>query len=176
MEYGPAWVFGERWDILAWNRASSVIHGDLAGLQGIERNALYQLFLGDRMQAMLENWELHGRQCVAKLRAQYASRVDDPWFNELVTILRTRSQQFERWWNENDIKTWQEGVKHYDHPEAGRLVFDFTVLEVLDERMASLRLITYVPAPGTGTRERMEALLGAPEPVPVPLESASFNP
>ena len=53
MEFGPAWVFGERWDILAWNRAASVIHGDLAGLQGIERNALYQLFLGDRMRSML---------------------------------------------------------------------------------------------------------------------------
>ena len=165
MEYGPAWVFGERWDILAWNRAASVIHGDLAGLQGIERNALYQLFLGDRMRSMLENWDHHGRQCVAKLRAQYASRIDDPWFNELVTILRTGSEQFERWWNENDIETSQEGVKHYEHPEAGRLVFDFTVLEVLDERMASLRLITYVPAPGTGTREKMEKLRGAREAV-----------
>ncbi len=169
LEYGPAWVFGERWDILAWNRAASVIHGDLAGLQGIERNALYQLFLGDRMRSMLENWDHHGRQCVAKLRTQYASRIDDPWFNELVTVLRTRSEQFERWWNENDIKTSQEGVKHYEHPEAGRLVFDFTVLEVLDERMASLRLITYVPAPGTGTREKMERLLGAREPVPAEL-------
>jgi transcriptional regulator with XRE-family HTH domain len=173
MEYGPAWVFGERWDILAWNRAASVIHGDLAGLQGIERNALYQLFLGDRLKSTLYDWHIHGRQCVAKLRAQYASRVDDPWFNELVTVLRTRSQEFERWWNENDIETWQEGVKHYDHPEAGRLVFDYTVLEVLDERMASLRLITYVPAPGTGTREKMEKLLGAPESIPASLEEAS---
>jgi transcriptional regulator with XRE-family HTH domain len=169
LEYGPAWVFGERWDILAWNRAASVIHGDLAGLQGIERNALYQLFLGDRLRSTLQDWEMHGRQCVAKLRATYAGRVDDPWFNELVTVLRTRSQEFEHWWNENDIKTWQEGVKHYEHPEAGRLVFDFTVLEVLDERMASLRLITYVPAPGTGTREKMEKLLGALEPVPAAL-------
>jgi transcriptional regulator with XRE-family HTH domain len=171
LEYGPAWVFGERWDVLGWNRAASVIHGDLAGLQGIERNALYQLFLGDRMRATLQDWEVHGRQCVAKLRATYASRVDDPWFNELVNTLRTRSPQFERWWNENDIKTSEEGVKHYEHPEAGRLVFDFTVLEVVDERMAPLRLITYVPAPGTGTREKMEALLGALAPIPASLES-----
>ena len=140
MDYGPAWVFGERWDIVAWNRAASVIHGDLASLQGIERNALYQLFLGDRMRSILVDWEKHGRQCVAKLRATYASRVDDPWFNELVTLLRTRSDQFERWWNENDIEAFQEGVKHYEHPEAGRLVFDYSVLEVLDERMSSLRL------------------------------------
>jgi transcriptional regulator with XRE-family HTH domain len=176
IEYGPAWVFGERWDILAWNRAASVIHGDLAGLQGIERNALYQLFLGDRLRSTLHDWDMHGRQCVAKLRATYASRVDDPWFNELVNVLRTRSQEFERWWNENDIVTSQEGVKHYEHPEAGRLVFDFTVLEVLDERMASLRVITYVPAPGTGTREKMEALLVTPAPLPATLEAASFSP
>jgi transcriptional regulator with XRE-family HTH domain len=165
LDYGPAWVFGERWDIVAWNRAASVIHGDLAPLQGIERNALYQLFLGDRMRSILVDWELHGRMCVAKLRATYASRVDDPWFNELVSLLRDRSVEFERWWNENDIETSQEGVKHYEHPEAGRLVFDYSVLEVLDERMSSLRLVAYVPAPGTGTREKMEQLLAVAEPV-----------
>jgi transcriptional regulator with XRE-family HTH domain len=165
LDYGPAWVFGERWDIVAWNRAASVIHGDLAPLQGIERNALYQLFLGGRMRSILVDWELHGRMCVAKLRATYASRVDDPWFNELVSLLRDRSVEFERWWNENDIETSQEGVKHYEHPEAGRLVFDYSVLEVLDERMSSLRLVAYVPAPGTGTREKMEQLLAVAEPV-----------
>jgi transcriptional regulator with XRE-family HTH domain len=165
MEYNPAWVFGERWDIVAWNRAASVIYGDLAALQGIERNALYQLFLGDRIRSMLVDWELHGRLCVAKLRATYASRVDDPWFNELITLLRTRSAEFGHWWDENDVELSQEGVKHYEHPGAGRLVFDFTVLEVLDERMSSLRLVAYVPAPGTGTREKMVALLGAAEPL-----------
>jgi transcriptional regulator with XRE-family HTH domain len=165
MEFGPAWVLGERWDIVAWNRAASAIHGDLAMLQGIERNALYQLFLGNRMRPMLVDWETHGRACVAKLRAAYASRVDDPWFNELVTLLRTRSPDFQRWWTQNDIEVRQEGVKHYEHPEAGRLVFDFTVLEVLDERMSSLRLVAYVPAPGTGTREKMEKLLEAREPL-----------
>jgi transcriptional regulator with XRE-family HTH domain len=165
MDFGPAWVLGERWDILAWNRAAWVIHGDLVGLQGIERNALYQLFLGDRLRSILVDWDKHGRQCVAKLRAAYASRVDDPWFNELVTLLRTRSEQFGRWWNENDIEVFQEGVKHYEHPEAGRLVFDYSVLEVLDERMASLRVIAYVPAPGTGTREKMQKLLSEAAPV-----------
>ena len=172
MEFGPAWVFGERWDIVAWNRAAHVIHGDLAPLQGIERNALYQLFLGNRLRATLVDWDTHGRRCVAKLRATYASRVDDPWFNELVTLLRSRSEEFDRWWNQNDIETSQEGVKHYEHPEAGRLVFDYSVLEVLDERMSSLRLVAYVPAPGTGTREKMEKLLAGMEPsVEAALES-----
>ena len=91
--------------------------------------------------------------------------MDDPWFNELVTVLRTRSADFERWWNQNDIQVAQEGVKHYEHPEVGRLVFDFSVLDVLDERMSSLRLVAYVPAPGTGTREKMATLLEVQEPL-----------
>ncbi|HEX3273357.1 MAG TPA: helix-turn-helix transcriptional regulator [Gemmatimonadales bacterium] len=165
MEHGPAWVLGERWDIMAWNRAARIIHGDLAALQGLERNGLYQLFLGHGVRSMLVDWGTHAKSCVAKLRAAYASRVDDPWFNELVTLLRSRSADFERWWNANDIETFQEGVKHYEHPVVGRLVFDYSVLEVLDERLAALRLVAYVPAPGTGTREKMAALLGAAEPL-----------
>jgi hypothetical protein len=31
--------------------------------------------------------------------------------------------------------------------------------------MSSLRLVAYVPALGTGTREKMVELLGAPEPL-----------
>ena len=51
-------------------------------------------------------------------------------------------------------------------------MFDYSVLEVLDERMSSLRLVAYVPAPGTGTREKMEALLAAEAPLlPAALES-----
>jgi len=35
----------------------------------------------------------------------------------------------------------------------------------MEERMSSLRLVAYVPAPGTGTREKMEKLLGVREPL-----------
>jgi transcriptional regulator with XRE-family HTH domain len=119
LEYGPAWVYDQRWDILAWNRAATEIYGDLAAMQGIERNSLFQLFLGRRMRATLQDWEGHARHCVAKLRVVYASKVDDPWFNELIHLLR----------------------------------------------------VTYVPAPGTGTREKMEALLGSRRSLPASLES-----
>jgi transcriptional regulator with XRE-family HTH domain len=157
----PAWVYGERWDIVAWNEAATVIHGDLAAMQGIERNALYQLYLDPRKRRMLVDWELHARDCVAKLRAAYARNVDDPWFNELVDLLRAGSREFAEWWNHHDVQLVQDGVKFYDHPEVGRLSFDYTVLDLADERSASLHLITYLPAPETDTREKMERLLAA---------------
>jgi transcriptional regulator with XRE-family HTH domain len=162
LEYCPAWIYGERWDILAWNRAATVICGDLGAFQGVERNGLYLLFVHPRMRRILVDWEVHARHTVAKLRAGYARHVDDPWFNELVHLLRVRSPEFAAWWNDHDVLLGQDGVKCYDHPEAGRLTFDFTVLEVTDDQLASLRLVTYVPAPDTGTRERLEAMLGQP--------------
>jgi transcriptional regulator with XRE-family HTH domain len=163
LEYCPAWVYGDRYDILAWNEAATVIHGDLAAMRGIERNGLYQLYLSPRIRQMLVDWELHGKDCVAKLRAAYARNLEDPWFNELVDLLRDRSPEFAGWWNDHDVQLLQSGVKAYDHPEVGRLTFDFTVFDVVDERSAVLHLITYLPAPGTDTREKMETLLAPAE-------------
>jgi transcriptional regulator with XRE-family HTH domain len=161
LEFCPAWVYGDRWDFLAWNRAASVIHGDLNAMAGIERNSLYQIFVGTRMRGMLVDWERHAKNCVAKIRAGYARNVDDPWFNELLELLRTRSPEFARWWNDHEVQLSQEGMKTYVHPEAGPLTFDFTVLDVTDEQFSAAKLVSYVPAAGTGTREKMEELLSA---------------
>jgi transcriptional regulator with XRE-family HTH domain len=160
LNYCPAWVYGERWDILAWNRAATVIYGDLAAMSGVERNSLYHLFLVPRFREMLEDWAMHARGAVAKFRAVYARNVDDPWFSQLVQLLRARSSEFAGWWNDHDIQLVQEGVKCYCHPEAGRLVFDYTALDIAGEHSPTTRMITYVPAPDTDTRVKLEAFLG----------------
>src|SRR5690606_22138345 len=73
----PAWVHGERWDFLAWNRAATVIHGDLASRRGIERNGMYQFFLGTRMRSTLVDWERHARGLVGTLRLAHGRYVGD---------------------------------------------------------------------------------------------------
>ena len=40
-------------------------------------------------------------------------------------------------------------------------MFDFSVLDLRDERFANLSLVTYVPQPATGTLEKMARLLAA---------------
>jgi hypothetical protein len=47
-------------------------------------------------------------------------------------------------------------------------VFDYTIMQVMEERLASVRLVTYVPAPGTGTLKKLKELLGAAETMPIP--------
>ncbi|MDI5986484.1 helix-turn-helix transcriptional regulator [Halomonas sp. M4R5S39] len=159
LECCPAWIMGARSDILAWNRAAAVIHGNLHTMQGIERNGIHQLFLNPRMRRTLVDWEAHARDCVAKLRLTYANYIDDPWFSELIGLLCSRSPQFVEWWGEHNVRLPEDGVKAYEHPDAGRLVFDYAILQVAGGNGVPLQLITYVPTSDSGTQEKMEALL-----------------
>lgn len=154
----PAWVHGERWDFLAWNRAATVIHHDIDTAQGFERNGVYRLFMNARMRETLVDWEKHARDIVAKLRTAHARHVDDPWFNELVTLLRSESAEFARWWSEHNVQLPQGGVKRYRHPEAGLLSFEFTALEVAGEPFEAAHLVAYVPA-DMETQQRVRMLL-----------------
>ena len=86
--------------------------------------------------------------------------MDDPWFGEIVSLLRERSVEFATWWEERLVQLPRDGTKHYDHPRAGRLSFDYTVLDVADERFASLQLVSYLPTPGTDTERKLQRLLG----------------
>jgi transcriptional regulator with XRE-family HTH domain len=173
LEYCPAWAMGERLDVLGWNQAATVVHGDFSMLHGIERNALYQFFLVKAIRPMILDWEAQTRCCTAALRAAYASRVDDPWFDELIHVLRSRSPEFDRLWDAHGLEMCTEGTHNYEHPAVGRLVFDYTLMEVLDEHLAPVRLVTYVPAPGTGTRKKMEQLIQAAVPLPFSLETVT---
>ena len=159
LTYCPAWVMGARFDFLAWNRATTVITGDPAAWQGLERNGVYQLFLGDKMRRTLVDWEVHAKGIIDTLRAKHVEAFDDPWFMELIDLLLARSPEFARWWNDRDIKAYQDGEKHYDHPDVGRLSFVYTVLEVADQRFSELSLVTYVPMEGTDTAEKMRRLV-----------------
>lgn len=157
----PAWVYGERWDVLAWNRAATLIHGDLETMPDGERNGMYQMFLNQRMRRMLVDWERHAKGAVGKVRAAHARYLDDPWFNALIEGLLSRSVEFAALWSDHVVQPYQDGIKEYEHPELGRLSFEYTVLNVADERFATLSLVMYVPLAGTDTRSKLEEAVGS---------------
>jgi hypothetical protein len=87
--------------------------------------------------------------------------VDDPWYQEIIDFLCARSPEFAEWWQDREVHPHEDGVKAFDHAEVGRLTFDFSVLDLRDERFANLSLVTYVPQPATGTLEKMARLLAS---------------
>jgi transcriptional regulator with XRE-family HTH domain len=159
LEPYPAWVYGERWDVVAWNRGATVLYGDFDAMQGLERNMLVQMFLRPRMRRVLVDFPRVARGIVAKVREVYARFVDDPWYNEIIDLLCRESDEFAEWWNERTVQPYEDGVKAFTLPGEPPLSFDFSLLDLRDQRFANLSLVTYVPQPGTGTLEVMQRLV-----------------
>ena len=68
----PAYVFGRRWDILAWNTAAVALFGDYARLEGEERNILSLLFLNQDHRHLLLDWDDIAMSTLAMFRADTA--------------------------------------------------------------------------------------------------------
>jgi transcriptional regulator with XRE-family HTH domain len=151
---GPAYVKGQRWDLLAYNDvANAFFDFDHLG----DRNLLRFMF-SPETRAMLPNWLHTARQHVAIFRAECAGLLHDPWILEIVDDLKARSPEFREWWSEQAVAEAQSGHKTYEHPLIGRVSFDFTVLQATD--CPNLRLVVYV-ADNEETRKRLSVFLSA---------------
>lgn len=155
----PAYVLGPRWDILAWNDAADMLWGGIRHLQGIERNAIYQLFLGARYPQILVDYELHVRRCVGRLRAQGALWLGQPWFGQLIEVLVRDSPRFAALWRRHELEPQEDGRKIYELPEVGRLSFEYLSVELAEGRSPGQRMVIFMPIEGTQTAQRLEALL-----------------
>src|SRR5690606_25869773 len=111
-------------------------------------------------------WERHARGLVGTLRLAHGRYVGDAWFNELLDTLLARSPAFAELWADHHVRAFQEGRKGYNHPDVGRLTFEFTVLRVAAERKPVLNLVTYIPVARAAPRERAEGALAMPEAAP----------
>lgn len=156
----PAYVIGVRWDILAWNAAAELLWGNLGSMEGLQRNSMYHIFLGERYPKILQDWEKHARNVVATFRDQAAAVLDDPWFRELIDTLNEQSPRFAALWESRDIVPYLDGRKDYEIPNLGRLCFHYMALEVADSTRNGLRLMVFIPLPGTGTEELLVKAAG----------------
>ena len=50
--------------------------------------------------------------------------------------------EFRRWWPEDEVKSFDEGVKRLQHPRLGRV--DFTYTALAPEGRPDLSLVTYI--------------------------------
>ena len=126
----PAYIRGQRWDILAWNRAACVVMDRLCGIPAIERNILYHFFCHPAARELYDDWEFIARCMLAQFRANAGMRVGDRWFKELIDLLKQGSPEFRQWWPRHEILGMPEGRKVVNHPRVGRLVLEHTTFRV----------------------------------------------
>ena len=140
----PAYVTGQRWDLLAWNDAAIELFCNFGAVPKAERNLLLFVFVDARARALFgDGWSNVARAMLAQFRAIHDRWAGDPSFGELVERLRRASPAFACWWLDHDIRSPQSGRKTLHHPTEGLLRFDHASFQANDN--AALKLVIYRP-------------------------------
>ena len=143
LEFSPAFVKTVTWDLVAWNRAASVLFGHDA-LAPDQRNILRRIFLDPQARAAQLDWESVARFAVAAFRGDTARAGASGNVEALVDELRRLSPEFEKMWRDNDVRTHGEGIKHMRHPVAGMLALEYSSFSI--DGRPDLNLVIYNPA------------------------------
>ncbi|MBN3761624.1 helix-turn-helix transcriptional regulator [Burkholderia sp. Ac-20365] len=147
----PAYVRNTRLDILAWNDAIADLFVDYGSLQAHERNTLRLLFLYKPYRSLIFDWEQMARGMISTFRAARAQAQDKAPFDSLVDELSDLSPEFHDWWQDTDVKGFDEGDKCLRHPTAGQIEFTYVALTPVGR--PDLSLVTYIPRPAASDRQ-----------------------
>jgi transcriptional regulator with XRE-family HTH domain len=140
----PALIKTATWDVLAWNRAATVLLGDYSSLPPQQRNSLRIIFLDPQVRDRQADWETAARFIVAAFRAEVSRAGALTEAKPLIDELCRLSPDFARMWSDNDVTSSHgETVKQMRHPQLGTVSFEYTVLAV-DSR-PDFQIVVYNP-------------------------------
>jgi transcriptional regulator with XRE-family HTH domain len=144
LEPSPALIRTAIWDIVAWNRAATVMLTDYGSLPPEQRNVLRFIFLDPRVRAAQHDWESVARFVVGTFRADAARAGAASEVGPLVEELCRRSPEFKAMWRDNDVRSHGEGVKQIRHPVLGPVSFEYSAFAV--DGRPDLSMVVYNPA------------------------------
>jgi transcriptional regulator with XRE-family HTH domain len=153
----PAYAALSDWTIAASNAAARVAFLDCTSNPGGELNILKMVFCDPVHRRLLVNWEQQAQDTLALFRASTAHSAGENWHKQLVRELSEASREFRMWWPNHDVRVAHGGPKEFNHPVAGRMVFQ--PLTMRYEGEAPLRLIVKVPLATANTEEKLNRLL-----------------
>lgn len=153
----PSLISDQRWNVIAWNKESSLLFGDFAKMNVRERNIVWAMFTDNKYKQLFFDWSLYAKTLVGAFRASCGQYIEDPWLVQFVDDLKLQSKEFDEWWSLHDIESSSEKYKKLNHPIAGILEFEVNNFDVLDNK--GLKLIVHVPLPGTDTAKKIKSLL-----------------
>jgi transcriptional regulator with XRE-family HTH domain len=145
LELSPAYVKTSTWDIVAWNRAATMVLCDYEALAPEQRNSLRLVFCNPRVRSAMPNWQRDARFVVAAFRADTARAGAASNVKALVDELCRLSPEFEAMWRDNDVRTtYGEAAKQVRHPVAGLIGLEYSAFAV--DGRPDLGMVIYNPA------------------------------
>jgi transcriptional regulator with XRE-family HTH domain len=157
LDPSPAIIRTATWDVVAWNRAATVMLMDYGSLAPEQRNILRFIFLDPRARAAQYDWESVARFVLGAFRVDAARAGAAAEVEPLVDELCQLSPEFKAMWRANDVRgTHGEAVKHMRHPVLGQLAFEYSAFAV--DGRTDLSMVVYNPATPADA-ERIRSLL-----------------
>nr|WP_294863677.1 helix-turn-helix transcriptional regulator [uncultured Pseudogulbenkiania sp.] len=145
----PAYVLDRQWNARAWNTAAAqLFHGWLdTGAGTPARNLLRFTFLAPQARHLIDNWPYRAKRLVAEFRADCGRSVDDAEMQPLITELCQSSAEFTAFWQDYEVTGREGGIRVFQHPQRGRLVYEQVTFYPATRR--DLKLVMLLPAPST---------------------------
>lgn len=156
VEPAPAYAIGPTWDLLAWNGAFVRLFPEIEHLVSEDRNLVWLMFGNANARALNGEWESEARQTLSQYRAEVTPRGEDPAVATLVARLLAVSDEFRDWWPRHDVARFQTHRRVFDHPQAGRLVFETE--QLVSVAAPDVRVIVHLPVPGDDSVARRAAV------------------
>jgi transcriptional regulator with XRE-family HTH domain len=144
LEPTPALIRTATWDVVAWNRAATVMLFDYGAVPPRERNVLRFIFLDPRVRAVHYDWDSVARFVVSAFRVDAARAGAAAEVEPLVDELCQLSPEFKAMWRDNEVLSHSEAVKHIRHPALGPIAFEYSAFAV--DGRPDLSLLIYNPA------------------------------
>ncbi|TDH57850.1 transcriptional regulator [Dankookia rubra] len=137
----PAYLTGQRWDILAWNAAAAALFGDFGQLGTEDRNILHWMLTGPAAKRLFgESWAEEARRIVSLFRAAHDLWPSDPAFESLVARLHAGCPEFDSWWRAHGIGAPVSGTKYLHHPTRGTTRYEYASFQANDNPALKLAL------------------------------------
>ena len=158
LEPCPALIRTAIWDVVAWNRAATVMLTDYGSLPPEQRNILRLIFLDPKIRAAQYDWESVARFVVGAFRVDAARAGAAAEVQPLVAELCRLSPEFEAMWQDNDVRSHGEAVKHIRHAVLGPLAFEYSAFAV--DGRPDLSMVVYNPTTPADA-EKIRSLSGS---------------
>jgi transcriptional regulator with XRE-family HTH domain len=158
LEPSPALIRTAIWDVVAWNRAATVMLTDYGSLPPGQRNILRFIFLDPKVRAAQYDWDSVARFVLGAFRVDAARAGAAAEVEPLVDELCRLSPEFKAMWRDNDVRSHGEGVKHIRHPVLGPVAFEYSAFAV--DGRPDLCMVVYNPATPADA-EKIRSLTGS---------------
>jgi transcriptional regulator with XRE-family HTH domain len=144
LDVAPALIRTAIWDVVAWNKAATLVLADYGAMEAAGRNIIRLMFSSDHVRAAQPDWESVARFVVASFRADATRAGATQQVKALVDEMCAKSADFARMWRDHDVRHHGEGTKFIKHKKAGLIGLEYSAFAV--DARPDLNLIVYNPA------------------------------